>query len=124
MRNMLILTIVLLMTSTAIADCRVFIPEKEFLHDSGYSIRFDFTKMLTDKKYTEVSSPEMADYILTLGGLEQESRIHRAVTRMEMGEVRVEESVACFTQNCGISDFAKSFNRSYKKLAKKLLDCY
>ena len=123
MRLLIVATILFSMTSTSMANCRVFIPEKEFLHDSGYSIRFDFTKMLSDKNYSEVLSSDEADYVLKLEGIEQETRIHRAVTRMEVGSIKVEESVACFTQYCGISDYAKSFNKSYKKLSKQLPAC-
>lgn len=123
MRTTLIAAILFSIASTAMANCRVFIPEKEFLHDSGYSIRFDFTKMLSDKHYAEVTSMDEANYILKLEGIEQETRIHRAVSRMEIGEIKVEESVACFTQYCGISDYAKSFNKSYKKLSKLLPAC-
>lgn len=112
----------LLLTQVVYADCRVYIPEKLF-YNSGYTISFDFTKMLNDKKYSEVYSPEEADFELKLEGIEQEGRFHKAVAVLEMGPYKVQESITCFTQLCGISDYGKAFSKSYKKLSALIPVC-
>ncbi len=121
MRFLVIIT-TLLQSAIAFAECRVYVPEKEF-NNSGYTINFDFTKMLHDKNYLEVSSAEEAEYELKLQGIEQEGRFHRAVAVLEMGAYKAEESIVCFTQNCGISDYGKAFNKAYKKLSSIIPHC-
>lgn len=113
---------VLLLSQLAHADCRVYVPEKEF-HNSGYTITFDFYKMLNDKKYSEVNTPEEADFVLKVEGIEQEGRLHKAVAVLEMGPYKALDSVTCFTQLCGISDYGKAFSKSYKKLAALIPVC-
>jgi hypothetical protein len=122
MRFLIIVSILLLHIAQAVATCQVYVPEKEF-YNSGYVITFDFTKMLNDKNYTEVYFSEDADYVLKLEGIEQEGRFHHAVAVLEMGNYKVRESVTCYTQLCGVSDYGKAFNKSYKKLAKLIPAC-
>jgi len=122
MRSLIIASVLLSQAALAQASCRVFIPVKEF-HNSGYTLNFDFTKMFHDKNYLEVSSAEEADLELKLQGIEQEGRFHRAVAVLEMGAFKAEESIVCYTQNCGISDYAKAFNKAYKKLSAIIPAC-
>lgn len=56
----------------------MYVPVKEF-NNSGYSIRFDFTKLFSDKNYTEVYSVEESDHQLLIEGVEREGNFHRAV---------------------------------------------
>ena len=112
----------LLLSQVAFADCRVYVPEKEF-YNSGYTITFDFYKMLNDKKYSEVYTPDEADFILKLEGIEQEGRLHKAVGVLELGPYKVKESITCFTQLCGISDYARAFSKSYKKISALIPVC-
>lgn len=113
----------LLLAATAMANCRVYIPEKEFNY-YGYVINFDFTKMLHDKNYLEVYSAEEADHVLKIEGIEQEGpRFHRAVAVIEMGETKVQESVLCFTQFCSVGDYGKAFSKSYKKMSSAIPGC-
>lgn len=105
------------------AGCNVYIPEREFHHDSGYAITFNFHQLLTEKNYTEVDSAEAADYILKIEGVEVDGRFHKALSRMEMGSYKAEESVTCLTQYCGLADYARSFNKSYKKISKQIPHC-
>jgi hypothetical protein len=79
--------------------------------------------MLHDKNYLEVFSAEEADLELKLEGMEQEGRFHRAVAILEMGAYKAEESIICYTQNCGISDYGKAFNKAYKKLSSIIPAC-
>jgi hypothetical protein len=123
MRLLLIALILLGQTAQARANCQVYVPVKEF-DNSGYVITFDFTKMFHDKNYTEVYSPDVADLELNIEGTEQEGRFHHAVAVMEMGSYRVQESVICYTQYCGISDYGKAFNRAYKKLSQLIPTCH
>lgn len=122
MRFLIIASILLSQVATAFANCQVYVPEKEF-YNSGYTITFDFTKMLNDKNYTEVYSRETADQEIKIQGIEQEGRLHRAVAILELGQIKAEESVLCYTQNCGISDYGKAFNKAYKKLSKLIPVC-
>lgn len=123
MRLLLIALVMLAQMSQARATCQVFVPVKYF-SNSGYGITFDFTKMFHDKNYTEVYSPDVADFQLNLEGTEQEGRFHHAVAMMEMGSYRVQESVTCYTQYCGISDYGKAFNKAYKKLSQIIPACH
>lgn len=122
MRFLLIASILFAQMALAQANCQVYVPEKEF-YNSGYVITFDFTKMLTPKNYIEVYSPEVADFELKLQGIEQEGRFHHAVAVLEMGSYKVRESVTCYTQLCGVSDYGKAFNKAYKKLSDLIPAC-
>ena len=122
MRILIIASVLMFQAAFAQANCQVYAPEKEF-YNSGYVLTFDFTKMLNDKKYTEVYSPDVADFVLKLEGIEQEGRFHRAVAVLEMGPYKVQVSIVCYTQLCGISDYGKAFNKSYKKLSALIPDC-
>lgn len=122
MRFIIIALFLTLNVSLADASCQVFVPVKEF-DNSGLSIRFDFTKLFSEKGYTEVYSNEEADYALVVEGSETESTFHKAIGVFQMGDLLVEESVTCYTQWCGISDFGKAFNRAYKKFSNKLKVC-
>ena len=122
MRFSMIALFLILQISAASAACRVFVPVKIF-DNSGYSIRFDFTKIFSEKGYTEVASSEEADHVLLVEGEEGMGNFHKAIAMIKMDDLLVEESVTCFTQYCGISDYAKSFNKAYKTLNKKLPVC-
>lgn len=118
----LLIIALLLLSQVAHADCRVYAPTKVF-YNSGYTITFDFYKMLNDKKYSEVYTSEEADFVLKVEGIEQEGRLHKAVAVLEMGPYKVQESITCFTQLCGISDYGKAFSKSYKKLSALIPVC-
>jgi len=122
MRYMLLLASFFISFSV-LANCNVYIPEKEF-NASGYPIMFDFTKMLEAKNYQEVYSSEQADLWLTIEGIEFEGpRFHRAQAIMKLGDYKVDESVLCLTQFCGVSDYGKAFNKAYKKLSALIPIC-
>jgi hypothetical protein len=113
---------------SAMANCKVYIPVKYFLHDSGYGIGFDFTAILEKKNYEETLIPEEASYQLNLNGTEVTGRFHKALTYMELigrnGEViKTEKAVTCFTQYCAISDYSKSFNHTMRQLGKLIPSC-
>ena len=113
----------MLFSFSIMANCNVFIPEKEF-NASGYPIIFDFTKLLESKNYLEVYSPEQADLWLTIEGVEFEGpRFHRAQAIMKLGDFKVDESVLCLTQFCGVSDYGKAFRKAYKKLSALIPQC-
>jgi hypothetical protein len=124
MRLLVLIAFILLgQMAQALANCQVYVPVKEF-DNSGYVITFDFTKMFHDKNYTEVYSPDVADLRLNLEGTEQEGRFHHAVATMGLGSYKVQESVTCYTQFCGISDYGKAFNKAYKKLSQTIPACH
>lgn len=122
-------TVLILFPLFASADCKVYVPEKEYLH-AGLTIQFDFTKMLTDKNYTEVFSPDEAhSWEIHLKG-EEPTRNHfnyaegSLIFVSEDGtEKTFKGSVICFTQNCAISDFGKSFRKAYTQMAKTMPLC-
>jgi hypothetical protein len=122
MRFTMIALFLTLQISAAQATCRVFVPVKIF-DNSGYSIRFDFTKIFSEKGYVEVASGEEADHQLLIEGEEGTGNFHKAIAMIKMDDLLVKESVTCFTQYCGISDYAKSFNKAYNTLNKKLPTC-
>lgn len=122
MKPILLAAFIMFLSQHVSAGCQVYAPVKEF-SNSGYTLYFDFTKMLEDKNYHEVYSPELADFIIQIKGVEVPGNLPKAVTSIELGRFKAEQSVTCFTQFCAISDFAKSFTRSYKKLAKLLPVC-
>lgn len=122
MKVVLILSM-MLVTKLAFAQCRVFVPERIFHHDSGYSINFDFYSLLQPKGYKEVAFEEEADDVLRVAGVELDGRFHKAQASMVMGAVKVIETQTCMTQLCGISDYAKAFNKAYKKFSKQLPAC-
>lgn len=122
MRFIIIALFLTLNLSAAEANCRVFVPVKEF-DNSGYSIRFDFTKLFSEKGYSEVFSADEANHLLLIEGDESEGNFHKAIGMMKMNDLLVKESVTCFTQWCGISDFGKAFNKTYKSFAKKIPAC-
>lgn len=122
MRFIIIALFLTLQLSAAQASCRVFVPVKEY-YNSGLTIRFEFTKLFSEKGYTEVFSSEEADHLLLIEGDESEGNFHKAIGMIKMDDLLVKESVTCFTQWCAISDFGKAFNKSYKSFAKKLPAC-
>ena len=113
----------LVLAESGHADCLVHVPVKEYLHSSGYSIRFDFTPILEKKGYFEVEDPSRADLVLLLEGNELEGRIHQAEARLEMGGVQVSRKRYCFTQFCGVSDYAQAFRKAYRALDRELPVC-
>lgn len=124
MMRFLLSIVVTLFSFSAIANCHVYAPEKEF-NASGYPIMFDFTKMLEAKNYHEVYSPDQADFLLTIEGIEFEGpRFHRAEAIMKLGDYKVDESVVCLTQFCGVSDYGKAFSKAYKKLSALIPKCH
>lgn len=114
----------LLLSSFSFAEskCKVFIPVKEF-NNSGITIRFDFDQVFAEKNYTEVETKEESDHEIVIEGIEQMGSFHRAVGSIQMGELKVSESVICYTQYCAISDYGKAFSRSWKKFSKALPVC-
>jgi hypothetical protein len=111
------------------SNCKVFIPEKVFLH-AGLEINFDFSKILKDKNYYEVlTNNEGHDYEVHIQGIEPDrNHFHFAETLITFLDsqrdlVKAGGSVRCFTQNCGVGDFAKSFNKSMKSFAKNIPPC-
>ena len=123
MRSLIIALVLLYQAPLVQANCRVFVPEKEF-YNSGHVITFDFTKLLQDKNYVEVYSAGEADLELRLRGIEQDGRFHRAVAVLELGEYKASESIVCYTQNCGISDYGKVFSKAYKRLTAIIPRCH
>jgi hypothetical protein len=116
-------------TSQALANCKVYVDSKEFNH-AGHTILFDFYKVLKDKNYQETYQSEDADLYLWIEGEEVFRRhFHHAVSGYVLQDkdnndvFRVSSEVRCLTQFCGISDFGKSFKKSFKVLAKKLPAC-
>jgi hypothetical protein len=122
MKPIIFTVFILLLSLRVNASCQVYAPVKEF-NNSGYTLYFDFTKMLENKNYYEVYSPELADFIIQIKGMEVPGYLPKAVTSIEMGSFKAGQSVTCLTQFCAISDFAKSFSRAYKKLSQILPDC-
>jgi hypothetical protein len=122
MRKIFIL-LMLLNSFTTMASCEVFIPVKYFHHDSGYSINFNFEKLLAPKGYVEVENPE-APNVLFIEGEELKGRFHKALAKMSLGDLKVSAQVICLTQLCAISDYAKAFNKTYKIFARQLPECH
>jgi hypothetical protein len=110
-------------SSLSIAACNVYVPKKEFFHDSGYSISFDFYAIFEAKGYREVDGVESADQILTFEGSDLPGRFRKAQAIIEMGEIRSEFKVTCLMQLCSIRDFAKSFQRAYQDFSQKVPHC-
>lgn len=108
---------------TAQAQCRVHVPVKDFLHESGYSIYFDFAAIFDRKGYQEVEDASLADHVLLLEGMEIEGRFHRAQARFLFGDLEVFTRRVCLTQYCGISDYAVAFRKAYRSLDKKIPPC-
>jgi hypothetical protein len=122
----MIVTVFFAMTSfiaQASNNCKVFIPTKDYWH-AGYTIYFDFENILKEKKMVEVYEQSNADFILLVEGNELEERyFHHAFAKLSLNQksgksLEYTDSRRCFTQFCGIADFAKSFNRAYRKLLK------
>lgn len=122
MKVVLLLALALLSAHSQ-AGCKVFIPDPVFYHDSGYSINFDFYSLLKDKGYEEVNERSSADHVLQMEGVEVEGRLHKAEGNLSMGSLRVSHRTTCFTQFCGISDYARSFQKTYREFSKKLPHC-
>ena len=113
----------LLFSSSSFGKCRIYVPIKAFDHQ-GYTVYFDFTELLKRKNYTEVLNAEEADDAIVVDGIEAEGpRFHKAKSIIEMVDIKIEDSVICLTQLCTIRDFAKAFNKSYKKLSDQLPNC-
>ncbi len=108
----------------ALAECRVHVPVKEFWHDSGYSIRFDFQAVLEPKGYLEVVEASQSDLVLMVSGQEVQGRIHRARAELSLGSLSVSAEKLCFTQWCGIQDYAAAFRKAYRLLARRLPVCH
>jgi hypothetical protein len=118
-----ILFILMLTIGThAFANCEVYIPNKYFHHDSGYSINFDFYKLLQPKGYVEVGDSS-APQVLLIEGQEITGRFHKAQARMSFGDIHIIQNVVCLTQWCGVSDYAKAFNKAYRRLSDQLPFC-
>ncbi len=122
MLHLLFVTGILFSTSS-FAKCRIYVPVKAFDHQ-GYTVYFNFAELLKRKNYTEVLTSEEADDAIVVDGIEVEGpRFHRAKSVIEMIDMKIEDSVICLTQLCTIRDFAKAFNKSYKKLSDQLPNC-
>jgi len=128
--KMLIITFLAMTSFSVLAseNCKVFIPVKHYWH-AGYTIYFDFGNILREKKLVEVPEETLADFVLKVEGNEVEQRyFHHAQARLSVyhnsgKSIEYQESIRCFTQFCGIADFAKSFNRAYRKLLKNHPAC-
>lgn len=125
-----ILSLLIFVSSfSAWGGCNVFLAATGYHHDSGNVIQFNFDPMLFKKGYNLVDSPEEADFILDTDGEQVQGRIFaHAQTEMTFSNhekelLRVENSIRCYTTSCAVSDFVKSFNRSYKEMGKKLPNC-
>lgn len=121
MKKILFLTVFL--ATNLWANCGVYIPVKTYYHNAGYEITFNTDKLLGEKGYFEVNHPEDAQFVLLIKGEETEGTFHKAVTKMTLGSYEGTHSVTCFTQSCAVSDFIRSFNKSFKKLEKSLKRC-
>jgi hypothetical protein len=128
MKN-LILIALMLFPILSFATCKVFIPEKEYLH-AGLTIRFDFTKLLQAKNYTEVLSPhEGHSWEIHIKGEEPTRNYFNyaeasfILVNEDGNEKSFMKSVICLTQSCAISDFGKSFNKAYKLMNKTASSC-
>lgn len=128
--KILLVVLCFLISSYSKANCNIFIPEKEYLHDSGYTITFDFNQIINDKNYIEVVTQNEAYYRLELEGVERVTpTFHFAMAIFRVvktnGEVitKVQEQTRCFTQLCGISDYVSSFRKAYQSLKTKLVSC-
>jgi hypothetical protein len=124
-----LLITMLFLPMLAKANCKVYIPVKEYLH-AGLTIQFDFTKMLTDKNYTEVFTPyEGHSWEVHVKGEEpSRNRFNYAEGLLSLvhghgPEIIGKGSVICFTQYCAISDFGKSFRKAYAQLVKAMSIC-
>jgi hypothetical protein len=125
----IISSMLLLFPLLAQSNCKVYIPVKEYLH-AGLTIQFDFTKILKEKNYTEVFSPnEDHSWEIHVKG-EEPTRNHfnyaegsLILTHIDGTEKVFKGSVICFTQYCAISDFGKSFNKAYKQMNKAASSC-
>jgi hypothetical protein len=115
--------VLFLLPGVTLAECRVYIPEKEFLHSSGYAIQFDFESILTPRGYVEVIDPSTSDLVLTVSGQEVEGRFHRARAEMRFGSLQITEEKICFTQWCGIQDYASAFRKAYRSLGRRISNC-
>jgi hypothetical protein len=120
----------LFISFNSMANCNIFIPEKDYLHDSGYSISFDFTAIITPKNYVEVYSQAEASYRLELEGIERVTpTFHFAMAILRVvtanGELvsKSQQQTRCLTQFCGVSDYGSSFKKAYQELKTKLMSC-
>lgn len=126
---MKILLLLLLFPVLAQSNCKVYIPEKVFLH-AGLEINFDFSKILKDKQYVEVFNSDQNHFFeIHINGQEPErGHFHFADTQVNFLTsnvylVKAGASVRCPTQYCSVGDFSKSFNRAMRVLAKNLVPC-
>lgn len=121
--NRILLVLGLIISTNSFAKCRIYIPVKSFNHE-GYTVFFEFGELLKSKNYQEVETPEEADDAIMIDGVEIAGpRFHHAKSTIEMVDLKIEDSVTCFTQICSIRDFGKAFRRSYKKLSEQLPEC-
>ena len=110
------------------SDCKVFIPVKDFLH-AGHTIYFDFGTILKAKKMEETYEVLKADLTLVADGVELEERYFNyafaslTINYKSGKSYEYKERVRCLTQLCGVSDFAKSFNKVFRKLLKIHAPC-
>ena len=102
--------------------CDVYIPEKTFYHDSGYSINFEFDSILSSKRYFEVGTKD-ATYVLTFHGEEIRGRFRKARAILSMGETHIQKEVTCFYMTCGITDYQKAFSKAFSEFSKNLKEC-
>lgn len=104
------------------ASGRVYVPYEYFSY-AGYTIEFNFDQLLMPKGYVRVEQADQADYVLEVLGEEvatrrfQNAKAQMILTNLKTGvSLKGEKTRRCMTQSCGISDFAKAFNQSYKEL--------
>lgn len=120
MKKLILLSV--LLSSQAWANCNVHIPQREFDY-AGYSIGFNFDNLLRDKGYFEIDDSARASFILKIEGIVKEGTFQKAITKVSLADYKAETSILCLTQNCALDDFMRSFNKSLKKLKRKLPQC-
>lgn len=111
-------------SSFSFSQCNVFVPEKTFYHDSGYSIDFEFSSLLSSKGYVEVFDASSSDFTLDVSGEEVKGRFHRAKATFSMDSITSTESVLCLTQYCSIVDYGKAFRKAFKKFSESIPSCH
>ena len=125
----MILGLLLTVSFNTWSACNVYITSPGYHHESGHTIQFNFGPMLSERGYSLVVEESKANFLLDIDGEERQGKyLPQAFTQMifrsTSGQVlESETSVRCYTQACGVSDFIKSFNKSYRAMAKKLASC-
>ncbi len=117
--------------SSYAGDCTVAVPKNEFVYE-GYSIYFDFSKLLSSHGYQVVDEKAAPRFVLEIQGQMTYGRWFRSAetgyilreTGIEKPRAQVFKTRTCyFTDLCAVVDFQKSFTRAYQELDKTLARC-